>query len=155
MPALRTALQEELATEHKPGFVSRLRRALWPDAIWPRVAWAAAAFATLLIIGVYVVPHRTSQVAVALVSLRGGDDQPIEVPSGAPLQLELDRSGHDSSAQRVQIVDFRGSEVWSGQPQIVDGKLKASVPRGLSKGLYRVRTYNSSDLVNEYSLRAR
>ncbi|MBV8842302.1 MAG: hypothetical protein JO307_05780 [Bryobacterales bacterium] len=139
--------------------VKGLWRALWPQTIVPRFAWATAAAAclvTALYLGTAQV-NTPGQGAVAIGSLRGSSDidHAIHVPAHRALDLDL-HAEHvaQSSSLRVEVVDSSGKQVWSERPKMVDGKPKALLSKGLSKGLYWVRIYDGAEPALEYGLRA-
>jgi hypothetical protein len=154
-PAVKAGIRE-LRRAPKESTLRRLRRVLWPQAALPRFAWATVAAG--LILAAYISFHTQTPpaVAITLVSLRGGTDGNASVPAGTRLELGLVAPEvKQSSALRIEIVDVSGKQVWTGQPKSVDGKLDAVVAQGLSSGLYWVRLYNASELIQEYGLRAK
>jgi len=135
----------------------RLWRTVWPEATLPRLAWATTAAVILIAAVLYFNPlPQGPPVAITLVSLRGGlDSSRAHVPAHRALDLTLDAPELSPSASmRVEVVDGSGKQVWSGHAKMVDGKPKALMPKGLSKGLYWVRLYEGADLAREYGLRA-
>jgi hypothetical protein len=133
-------------------------------------AWTAAGALACLAAAIFL-SHRPTEpvplapVPIALVSLRGSET--ITAPPGAPLELQLE-PGDSSSATdyRVEIVTAAGKRVWNGAAKLkppssggglANGKLEAAklevdVTRGLGKGLYWVRLYESEKLRSETGL---
>lgn len=125
------------------------------------LAWAGALAAASLVILIFRssvferFPNRPlSPAPVALSSFRGGAAI-AQAPARKPLQLYIDLEEVSTPCEcRVEVVNGKGGQEWSGAVNIASGKLMAQVPDGLAAGQYWVRLYSTGAvLVREFGLR--
>lgn len=116
-----------------------------------------AALVVLALVAVWKYPQEVSApVAVSLSSLRGLSPL-APAPAGKPLRLNIDLPDlAPGRAYRVEVVDAAGSPVWKGAVSDSNGKLVATIPRPLGKGVYWVRLYGAdSELLREFGMSAK
>jgi hypothetical protein len=132
------------------------KRSRWVFWTWPPV-WVAAGAAACLI-GVVYLRHAPAGPAatVLLTSLRGsqgGGGAATHAPSRKPLRLEVSAADLPvAESYRLEVVEQSGRQVWTGAARREGGKVGAEVHAGLAKGLYWVRIYTPSELLNEFEL---
>src|SRR6185295_13225394 len=92
---------------------------------------------------------------VSLIALRGGSaDAQNAAPAGAPLNFSIDASDLTVTGKhRIEMVDSGGSQVWSSETSVSQGKLLAHLGQSPKPGLYWVRLYTAGELVREFGLR--
>ncbi len=115
------------------------------------------ALVILALVVVWKYPQETSApVAVSLSSLRG--PSPLApAPAGKLLRLSIDLPDLAPGREyRAEVVDAAGSPVWKGAVSDINGKLVATMPRPLGKGVYWVRLYGAdSELLREFGISAK
>ena len=148
---MKHAMSEREAGEEQP---KRKRWVFWTS----RPAWVAAVAAACVMGVVYLGRVPAGPAATVLLnSLRGGRGEGSaanHAPSGKPLRLEVSAADLPvAEPYRLEVVEQSGRQVWTGVARRDGGKVRAEVHAGLAKGLYWVRIYTPSDLLNEFELR--
>lgn len=148
---MKHAMSQREAGEGQP------KRKQWAFWTWPPV-WVAAVAAACLM-GVVYLRHAPAGPAatVLLNSLRGGQREGSaanHAPSGKPLRLGVSVADLPvAESYRLEVVEQSGRQVWTGTARREGGQVGAEVHAGLAKGLYWVRIYSPSALLNEFALR--
>ncbi|MGC9948893.1 MAG: hypothetical protein ABSF64_21200 [Bryobacteraceae bacterium] len=128
---------------------------------YPRLAWALGLTAVGLVvfagIGWRSVRRSTDAPVVILLQATRGPENPTlaAAPAGKPLTLLLDLTDLPQfSAYKLEIVDAGGHPAFQSAESPRNGRLQATLARGLPAGAYFVRLYNpAGQLLREYSLR--
>jgi hypothetical protein len=157
------------AVQETDGFVFDLKAAdRDPDIVYdprPRAkqagwGWGLAPVLALAVLTLVVVEKQVQEpstpVSVSLTSLRGLNPL-TAAPAGKPLQLDMNAPDLKSGKQyRVEVVDATGYTVWKGAVTGTDGKLVATMPKPLGRGMYWVRLYGAdSELLREFGISAK
>jgi anti-sigma factor RsiW len=135
----------------------------WLAAVpMPAMATAGALAVLLLMVGIPILrqPGATtgSTVAVELSAMRGGENGGIAAAgAGHPLELLVDAAQLPAAhSYRAEIVDARGSQIWSGSPVREATRMVLKVSRPLPAGTYWVRMYGADrDPLREFGLQVR
>ncbi|MEO8099145.1 MAG: hypothetical protein ABI811_15685 [Acidobacteriota bacterium] len=122
---------------------------------------APAAFSALIAALALVVVYSEDPISVthpteiALRSVRGPDSGESTGPANRPLHLTIQSAYLTIPVDgRVDIVDYAGNIVWTGQLTSTRGP-RFDVDKSLKAGVYWVRLYaeTNNKLLQEYSLR--
>jgi len=140
--AMRQAIAAEPAVQERSGWFVWLRGTLRPQLIW------AVGFAAIILTAVlYLHPGRNVAplASLDLASVRGAVQ---EVREARETDLTLTDAPYQSGL-RAEVVDYKGEQVWSGQPTAGSGQIR--IARQLTPGSYFVRLFDESGkLMHEY-----
>ncbi len=121
-----------------------------------RLGWALA-LGGLVIFGLALrvwmsAPEKSPPVALFLATSRGAEVR--HAPARRPLELSLDTTALAAyPAYQVDAVDAMGRMQPQPQTRVAEGKVQASLPKGLAPGTYFIRLYSPShELLREYGL---
>jgi anti-sigma factor RsiW len=155
--AFRVAMRSAAARlegeeEARKGFWTQVSTAL----TFRRLGWVMALGAVVLIglsVRVWMSPAESSRpLALFLETTRGTEIR--HAPARRPLELSLDRTGLALyPSYQVETVDAMGRVQALGAARASEGKVTASLAKGLRPGNYFVRLYSPSrELLREYGL---
>lgn len=143
--ALQAIESERIAKEQKAAARS------WHN--WftmPRLSFAgAAAFAVLC--GIAFVPASVQVTA-------DRDRQIVTLPEWRPLHIALKTSDIPNGAVKLEVVNERGSSIWTGKGYVANEHIDISLPRMTQPDTYFLRLYNAGQpgqLLREVSFAVR
>jgi hypothetical protein len=154
VPAMQGALQQMETQRQRKEAAAAERKATWRRLFTvPNLSWAAAA--AVLALAVTVSPH---YVPTNVQVSADRDNETVVVPDNRPLHVALNAVDVPDGRIKVELVDNRNTQIWSGTTEVEHGRITVSLPRLSSHNVYFVRIYElgapASDPMREFRLQA-